>query len=236
MDRIQILQKLIDKNNFKSYLEVGTFRGESFLPLKCKKKIAVDPKFQISKKEKFEWILKNPTNLGNRYFEMTSENFFDSQQKILSEGIDIVFIDGLHTFKASLNDVLNSIQYLNMNGVIVLHDCFPPHKAASLYASSEDEAMAKFHRFKGWTGEWCGDVWKTIIYLRRKYFKECDVVVLDTDYGLGIIQLKNKNENIDLEVDVELFEEVNKMSYEELMGNPEDFLNLKKIEHFPQIQ
>jgi hypothetical protein len=37
------------------------------------------------------------------------------------------------------------------------------------------------------TGEWIGDVWKTIIHLKSKY-KDClNITVLETDYGLGYI-------------------------------------------------
>lgn len=42
-------------------------------------------------------------------------------------------------------------------------------------------------KLERWTGEWTGDVWKTIIYLKSKY-KDClNIAVLETDYGLGYI-------------------------------------------------
>lgn len=230
MNRIYILQKLIDKNNFKSYLEIGTFQGESLLPLKCKKKIAVDPKFQISKKKKFKWILENPTNLRNQYFEMTSDQFFRSKHQFLKKrgSLDIVFIDGLHTFRASLNDCLNSLKYLNRKGFIVMHDCFPPNKAAATPAKSF-EAAEKMG-VKGWRREWCGDVWKTIVYLKNKYQKELEIIVLNTDYGLGIIKFEMK-QNFSVDIDEELFNEIDKKDYEFLESNPDKLLGLREIHH-----
>ena len=42
-NRIQILQEIIDFKNYKSYLEIGTFKNEVFNKIKCEKKVGVDP-------------------------------------------------------------------------------------------------------------------------------------------------------------------------------------------------
>ena len=52
MNRQKLLQEIIDKIDVKNYLEIGTFQGDSFFPLKCQTKIAVDPQFKISRKKK----------------------------------------------------------------------------------------------------------------------------------------------------------------------------------------
>lgn len=56
---------------------------------------------------------------------------------------DIVLIDGLHTFRATLEDCLNSLAYLDSSGVIVVHDCYPPHKASALVANDAEDAEKK---------------------------------------------------------------------------------------------
>ena len=47
------------------------------------------------------------------------------------------------------------------------------------------EAVAN-EQLDGWTGEWCGDVWKTPALLRSTR-KDLEVFVLDTDYGCGVV-------------------------------------------------
>ena len=55
---------------------------------------------------------------------MTSDDFFAKNQILLSENkLDLTFIDGLHTYKQSLQDTLNTLKHLDEKGIIVLHDC-----------------------------------------------------------------------------------------------------------------
>ena len=232
MDRFILLQKIIDTNKFKRYLEIGTFHGRSFFPLKCKNKIAVDPDFQFTEKDKRNWKLKNFCNIRNRYFEKTSDDFFNEEKAFLEKSgkIDLIFIDGLHTFQASLKDVLNSLKYLATDGFILMHDCYPPHKAAAVPAKSLRDAENM--NLPDWTGEWCGDVWKTVIYLREKYGSVLKVHTLNADYGLGIIQIKNPD--LDLKIDQNLFDKIEQMKYEEV-SNFSELLNLKEVGELNQI-
>lgn len=233
MDRFSLLQKLIDKHNFKTYLEIGTFHGRSLFPLKCKYKIAVDSDFQFTEKDKRKWNFKNFNNFRNRYFEKTSDDFFNDEKIYLEKlgNIDLIFIDGLHTFQASLRDVLNSMKYLSPDGFIVMHDCYPPHKAASIPAKSLEDARNL--SLAGWTGEWCGDVWKTIVYLKEKYGDELILLTLNADYGLGIIQ--RINSELDLDIDLELYKRVNHIKYEEVKDKFRELLNLKEVNELDLI-
>lgn len=227
MNRFILLQRLIDKYHFKTYLEIGTFHGSSFFPLKCKNKIAVDPDFQFSDKDKRKWKIKNYSNFRNRYFEKTSDDFFKDEQVFINKlgKIDLIFIDGLHTFQASLKDALNALKYLSVNGFVVMHDCYPPHKAAAMPAKSLEDARNM--NLTGWTEEWCGDVWKTIVYLKEKYGNDLKLSTLNADYGLGIIQIKTSN--LGFEIDQKLFDRINKMRYEEVNDKFKELLNLREV-------
>lgn len=211
MNRFQLMNHLIAEKNYSTYVEIGVHRGRLFFPLKCKRKIAVDPVMKINWKGKLVWIKRNFFNINNRYFEITSDEFFERKAPSLfnQEGVDLFFIDGLHTFEASLKDVLNSLRYLNRNGTIVMHDCVPPNKAAATPASSFHEAKKK--DIEGWTGQWCGDVWKTIEYLKIKYPENLDINVLKDDFGLAIIRVKEPT--IDREIDVDLFNTINETPF-----------------------
>lgn len=232
MNRQQLLQDIINKNGVKNYLEIGTFQGDSFFPLKCKTKIAVDPEFKISRKKKLSWLLKNPSNLNNAYFEMTSDSFFKNKANILEKRkFGLVFIDGLHTFKASLLDVLNSLNYLKNGGYIVMHDCFPPHKSAATPAGSAYEARMLNKDI--WPGDWCGDVWKTIVYLKSVYKEKLKILVVNADFGLGIISVQNNNLNLSLNSD--LYDSINELNYEDLIRDPQQMINLMQVEDFKDL-
>ena len=222
MLRTELIQTLLNTKKKPTYLEIGVRTGQNFFPIKAYKKTAVDPQFIFSPKEKFRWMYKNPPNITARYYEMTSDRYFETVGA--SKKMDLVFIDGLHTYSQSLTDVHNSLKILNENGVIVMHDCNPPHKAAAYPSQSlKEAAMANP---SNWTNEWCGDVWKTICFLRSTR-RDLRVFVLDTDYGLGIVTKGNAEEFLDLSA-----EQVNAMTYDDLERNREKLLGLKNKDYF----
>jgi hypothetical protein len=223
-----VIQEIIKKTRAKVYLEIGIHEGECFLRIRAPKKIAVDPQILISPKKKRKFYFKNLSNIFNQYFDMTSDDFFKGNHKSLnSHGLDVVFIDGLHTYEQSLMDVQNALKYLKDDGVIIMHDCNPRSEAAAYPAHSYQDAQSL--NIPGFTGEWNGDAWKTIVYLRSSR-KDLNVFVLDCDQGLGII-MKREPENV-LPYSTE---EIQHLSYKDLDSNRKHLLNLKGQEYFHEF-
>ena len=100
--RLEIVQNIIEKKKYKSYLEIGTFDDELFSFIKCEKKIGVDP-------------------YSGGTHRMYSDDFFIAND----EKFDCIFIDGLHHYDQVKKDIENSIKFLNENGIILIHDCLP---------------------------------------------------------------------------------------------------------------
>ena len=223
MNRITVIQKIIDKKKAKNYLEIGVQRGRCFLKIKAKNKIAVDPCFQINTTKKIRHLCKNISNRNNVYHEMTSDDFFEmAEDRYDKKYFDVIFIDGLHTYGQTKKDVIAGLEFLSDEGVMVLHDCFPPCEAAAYPSNSKQEAEAL--NLPGWTGEWCGDVWKTIVHLRSSR-DDLDMFVLNCDFGLGILRRgKNKNKlNLsDAEIDT--------LTYADLEKNKAEYVNLQEPE------
>ncbi|MBC8311533.1 MAG: class I SAM-dependent methyltransferase [Candidatus Marinimicrobia bacterium] len=229
-NRINLIQRFIDRLDAKSYMEIGVFNGYSFLNIKCKRKLGIDPKFLIKSKEKFKAYFKNPSNFLNEYYTMTSDDFFTTHvKKINSFYPKVIFIDGLHTFEQTLQDCYNSLNYLAEGGVIILHDCNPPSAASSTPALSipEAEQIWKAKNNTGWTDEWCGDTWKTIPFLIKNN-PELNVSVLNTDYGLGVVSKKRtqKNTNYTMPNNIDEFKS---LSFSELELDPVKMLNLIQL-------
>lgn len=184
MDRIEILRRIAAALNARHYLEIGVSKGESFFPLRIARKVAVDPHPRLSWRKRLRKCIANPANLFNAYHRITSDEYF-ARCAPPPGGFDLAFIDGLHTYEQALRDTLNTLKVLNPGGVVALHDCTPPNEAAAYPARSYEDAAAA--RPPGWTGEWCGDVWKAIVHLRAAH-PELEVAVLDCDYGVGLVR------------------------------------------------
>ncbi len=97
-----IVQDIINKQNYSSYLEIGCFDDELFDAIKINRKVGVDP-------------------VTGGTERLTSNQFFYKNK----EYFDCIFIDGLHTFKQVKKDIENSLKFLNKDGIILIHDCLP---------------------------------------------------------------------------------------------------------------
>lgn len=102
MNHNQIIQLLIDKKKYTSYLEIGASDRATFNTISVDHKVAVDPAFA-----------------GDH--QVTSDEFFNNNK----ETFDIIFIDGLHHAEQVCRDIDNALQSLNPNGLIVCHDMLP---------------------------------------------------------------------------------------------------------------
>lgn len=224
MDRVEIIRTIASFKKAKTYLEIGVNDGFTFLKIPVWKKIGVDPSFRLRKRTILKNLVKNPSNLTNHYYKLTSDDFFCSKaDRLFKIKIDVAFIDGLHTFEQSLKDAENTLAYLDEKGVIIMHDCCPPNEASAYPAQSLDQV--KNAKPKGWTGDWCGDVWKTIPYLRALH-KDLNIFVLNCDYGVGIITKGLPEKKLEISR-----QQVMNMSYSDLENNKELLLNLKEPDY-----
>jgi hypothetical protein len=229
MDRLDIIQQIIDRIKAKSYLEIGVKKGNVFLKLRVSKKIGVDPKFKIKRKRKLKAILKNLSNISNEYYEMTSDMFFQKYAYRLEDlqGVDVAFIDGLHTYEQSLKDVINCLKFLKEDGIIVIHDCSPLSDAQAYPADSRENAENSCQ--SDWIGDWSGDVWKTIVFLRSTQ-KDLNIFVLDCDHGLGIITRGKSESTLEFSK-----ADIDQLSYKDLERNRLKILNLKTTDYLQEF-
>lgn len=165
--RFDIINALIQKNNFKKYLEIGVRNPKHCFDLiKCELKHGVDPGSEGN---------------YNVTFNMTSDDFFSSN-KIK---YDLIFIDGLHLDYQVEKDIKNSLNHLSDGGIIVMHDCNPEN----VYLQREDYYDVSTPVSLLWTGT----VWKALVKVRSE-MDDIYTSVVDIDYGVGIIQ-KSKTPN-----------------------------------------
>ena len=181
MTRTEAINLLIEKNNYKSYLEIGIDNPDNnFNKVRIEDKTGVDP-YDQKLRVATHWNDGNKEIFSKQIqYVMTSDEFFEQNTK----KFDIVFIDGLHLDYQVKKDVENSLKFLNENGTIVLHDCLPERYEGQL------------ERDIGYG--WWGTVWKAFAMYRITR-EDLEMKTINTDCGLGIIK-KGKQEKFKLSV------------------------------------
>ncbi len=171
MMRHHVVRDLIERFNYKSYLEIGISVGRTWNCVVCEKKVGVEPNPQID---------------DDRIFIGTSDEFFARQHigsmdydfPAQEERFDLIFIDGLHLADQANRDIENAMDRLNPNGAIVVHDCNPPTEA-------HGAPRPMIWREAGHS-VWCGTVWQGWVgwRMRNQHIFSCTV---NCDFGVGII-------------------------------------------------
>jgi predicted O-methyltransferase YrrM len=129
---------LIRNYNPKIIVELGTFKGTSFFSFAQALKDKNDSECMLVGIDSWEGDLNTGKYEGDKMFNEVSsiaqkfyENiniklirgYFDEQvSKFENNSIDILHIDGLHTYEAVKNDYINWLPKMKENGIILFHD------------------------------------------------------------------------------------------------------------------
>jgi hypothetical protein len=220
MNRLFFLKKLFRQKKFKTYLEIGVFKGRVFFSVPAHNKIAVDPEFQFAAPKKVKKLFRRVSNLWAKFYEKTSDDFFseDATKLFQKNKIDVCLVDGMHEYDFALRDIENSLKFLQKNGVILVHDCNPVSKEASV--SFEE------YKNRGFVKDWNGDTWKAMVHL-RSLRDDINVFVLDCDQGLGVVTYGEPENKLKFTQ-----QEIKALTYEQLNENRKQWLNLKEPSYF----
>jgi predicted O-methyltransferase YrrM len=154
---LSILKLLHSVLKPKSYLEIGTQKGQSLSLASCAS-ISIDPYMTVDLKDS---IGAKPSCF---FFQMTSDDFYEKHDpaSILGRPLDFAFLDGMHRCEYLLRDFANTEKFCRPNSIIALHDCFPVEVAIT--GRSAGGKTIEDHRAQWWTG----DVWRTALLLKRR--------------------------------------------------------------------
>jgi hypothetical protein len=196
--RTDVINLLFDKYKLQSYLEIGVRNpADNFNKIRAQQKHSVDP------------------NPRRRYtFNLTSDEFF----KRYNDKYDVIFVDGLHVAEQTYKDVKNSIEHLNSNGFIVIHDCNPPYES---FTRSYEDFLKK-------PGAWNGTVYKAFIRLKYE-LKNWSCFVVNENFGCGILTERNILKNQLVEADI------NKITWDFFNKNRNGLLQLISFNEYCAI-
>lgn len=173
----EIIQYLIDKYDYQSYLEIGLDNpNNNYLQINCKYKESVDPYYSdwgVDANAYMDDNVKNFIKENILTYCMTSDEMFAQMPE--DKKYDIIFIDGYHNEEQVDKDIINSLKHLNEGGRIVVHDCLPENE----FQGSEEVPSQCI--------TWMGTVWKSIPKLA---FNGIDYYTIDTDCGCAVLKYK----------------------------------------------
>ena len=167
-DSTKIISFFVSFIKPKNYLEIGINKCETLNEVSKYSKFCygVDPNSNC-----INFIDKSQKNIF--FLNTTSDNFFRSNKKTYN----VIFIDGLHTFKQVKKDLSNSFLCLNKGGWIFLHDTYPPNK-------------------EHLKSNLCGDVFKILPTLKESVNLNFEILTLPWAYGITIIhEMTTQNEH-----------------------------------------
>jgi len=216
--RQELIQLAIDRLAARTYVEIGVDEGQSFCAVNVPTKIGIDPV------PAFPAVERELSKPGVFYQAMTSDHFFaTTARQTLADGIDVAFVDGLHTYGQTFRDLSNCLEHLNPGGIILVHDCLPTSAEEARVAETYDEAC----RLNGpsWNGLWTGDGWKAIAALRAQ---RPDVVanVINCDHGVGVVYRGTNDAGVSLTQAA-----IDGLSYQDLAGRTAELIGLRRPIH-----
>jgi tetratricopeptide (TPR) repeat protein len=142
-----VLRRLHERLKPRVYVEIGVETGASLaLAQPPTVALGIDPAPRIG----------CDFTADTQLFRMTSEAFFaghDISALTGCPGIDLAFIDGLHTFDQALRDFVDIERLALPGSVVLVHDCMP--------LSAPTATREQHTRF------WSGDTWKLVPLLKR---------------------------------------------------------------------
>lgn len=134
-----IYWRLFEKYKFSNILEIGVYQGlTTGLMLEAsstvKKYTGIDPTLRL---DLFENIWKNFLDVTT-FYEQTSQTF------VFTEMYDFILIDGDHSYKTVLIDLLNTQKHLSPNGVLAIDDYARPEVAAAISSFKSQTNLVPF--------------------------------------------------------------------------------------------
>lgn len=171
--RHEVVQAFCDLFDSPRYLEVGVNQGRTFLEVKAKRKVAVDPRFA------FDYRKAAKADAGSIYHEVTSDVYF-GQLVELGEVFDVVYLDGLHTFEQIVRDLLNALFVTHAKSVIIIDDVLP----SNYHSAIKDLSLSRLvmERMKLQDRSWMGDVYKVVPFIET-YVQQLSYAIVEDNHG-----------------------------------------------------
>jgi len=226
LTRVELLNTLIERYEYQSYLEIGVRSPELYFnSIRVMKKIGIDPGLPAPRPPSPEPVATvrpeillqaqaapapvpagNPALLG-----MSSDTYFMMHHRIKFQ---LIFINGDHSHEQAGRDIDLAIEHLLPGGTVVVHDVNPLHES---WQGAKPGGKTKDNP----GGRWMGEAWRAWVEHRTDW-RSATVIVrgeVDAPNDCGIIQPGNPKLPLILSMAMP-------DSYEEFAAHRDHWLNL----------
>ena len=136
MNHTELINYIIHKKGYKTYLEIGTEFGWNYDAIDIESKECCDP---------------DNSGYHEITYNMPSDEMFTKIN--INKTFDIIFIDGMHDEEYVDRDIINSLKHLNPGGIICVHDTIVKNAISQVTYENANR-------------EWNGNTWKSITKLQ----------------------------------------------------------------------
>jgi hypothetical protein len=148
----------------QKYLEIGVWRGKTFMNVLVRNKDGVDPQFEFDTNSYQSDVVS--------FFPTTSDVFFTHHA---SKKYDLIFLDGLHTFEQTLRDFCSSLSFSHKRTVWLIDDTVPSD-IFSVHRNPQVAVQTRAaHGIKNTS--WHGDVFKLVPFI-HDFFPQMNYVTV----------------------------------------------------------
>lgn len=194
------------------YLEIGVLFGTTIENVRAPERWGVDPQPQFD---------INHLPRGVIIVPKTSDEFFGDLAP--EQQFDLVFVDGLHTFRQAYRDVINGLQVCQ-NGLILLDDVVPCDQASAIPDYVEAMTEARRLSLERPPEVWHGDVFRVLHCIVRYHPELSFRTIVGPDNPQAVIW-RNMPGCAVVGATSEALDEVGRISFEATFGDgiPEIF-------------
>jgi hypothetical protein len=194
-----------------SYLEIGVEHGYTLEAVGISSRVGVDPHPMFSRRSLPAGLTVHPVTSDEYFGTLGGDALFD-----------VIFLDGLHTYRQTYRDLINSLHHLVPQGVVIIDDVVPSDELSSM--SNLDASIREQVRRGVSDFQWHGDVFRLISLLRDHHPELQFRTVVGTGNEQTVLWKTNPQQT-SLAVDEATLEECGHVSYEATFshGVPEYF-------------
>ena len=164
--RYELIKNIAIMTETNTYVELGTrgFEQINRIVSYVERAIGVDLILRDRWKE----------NMDDRveFYQMATDKYIEGLGFKIP-WIDMLFIDADHSYVQSYTDFINFHPHVKPNGIIILHDSYPPEQK---YISSS----------------YCGEVYKTAWRIRTEWKEEFEICTIPGSFGVSVIRKADK--------------------------------------------
>jgi len=216
-----VLKRFHEAAKPATYLEIGVEKGATLALAQCAS-IAVDPEFPIKSA-----VMNNKPSCF--FFRCSSDAFFREcdPSRLFGRPIDLAFLDGLHHYEVLLRDFLHTEKHCRRGSIILMHDCLP----VDSHVARRRVGDTTYRERSAEPTHWAGDVWKTVVIL-KKARPDLKIVAYDAA-PTGLIAVTNLDP-ASTALEARYFELVGEIAALDLNAGGEDYYASLGVRNFDE--